>query len=638
MIERPDRAPGWAPRVKRRPLRTLAALVVAIGLLGVAGFIGIPAVSGAARGSAGTPGASGLRADSGTTTLSASLTGTLQPTAVLSLPTTIVAETLTAEHQDPTATSTSSGAGPIPGTAPSGTRHYSATLGRDGINGADSACFQPVVGENGSPLACLPPDVTMSASAQYVVQESNTAGEIWTTAGTEVKFFTLTNFYTAPSGAGCYLSDPQVYFDNGSGHWFSSILSVTGCGGSVASSSIYLAVSVTSNPTGQWYEYVIPNSITGDLSDQPFMGVNNNVVVISTNEFPYPALVGNFYTGAFFWVLNKIQLEQNGCTLPVTECTNPVSYNGYGPYAAMVSIHPAHSYGDAPVEYMASANAFANGSSGTSTLNFVAVTGAPGTISGTTVTQTDLTIRPTTGPPPGIEPGTTSGYGGYTVNTDDSRIQTGVYQNGVSWWGANDGCVVANALHDCLRLLEVTTSSGYTVAQDFDYTTSTSKTVQDDYYPGITLTPSGNLAVTFAYSNPTTYPSMAIAARTTGDKANTLEPATTVAVGKDNEQGGRYGDFCDGSPSYSNPAEVWLACEYILNYPNYVWNTHIEALAFSNARTAALPANAASPTGARTTLPTLWASWPIWVGSVSLIAAGWTTAAVIHRRRKSRVP
>jgi hypothetical protein len=575
---------SFAPRLTRRePLRpfgTLAAVAVAIVMLGVLGLVFSSPTTGAARVSTGLIGGPSFRTDS-TTTLTPSVTSTLTPTAVLSLPSVAATETLGTEHEDPAAPVTGTSTGPVAGSAPSGSKLYSATSGFDGINGADSACFQPAYGEQSSPLACLPPDVSASASSQYVVEENNAAGEIWTTAGNEVKFFTLTNFYTAPSGAGCYLSDPQIYYDNPTGHWFSSILSVTGCGGGTAESTVYLAVSVTSDPTGSWYEYVIPNSIAGDLSDQPFMGVNNNVVVISTNEFPYPALVGNFYTGAFFWVLNKAELEQNGCTLPVTLCANPVAYDGYGPYSAMASIHPAHSYGNAPVEYMASANAYSYQQGGTSTLAFVAVTGAPGTIAGTTATETDLAIRPTTGPPPGTEPGTTSGYGGYTVNTDDSRIQTGVYQNGVTWWGANDGCTVAGVLHDCLRLIEVTTSSGYVVAQDFDYTTSTAKTVQDDYYPGLTLTPSGNLAVSFAYSSASVFPSMAITAQATIDKANTLEPATTVAVGHDNEQGGRYGDYCDASPSYSSAYTVWLACEYILNYSTYVWNTHIEKATFS---------------------------------------------------------
>ena len=51
-----------------------------------------------------------------------------------------------------------------------------------------------------------------------------------------------------------------------------------------------------------------------------------------------------------------------------------------------------------------------------------------------------------------------------------------------------------------------------------------------------------------------------------------------VAVGTDTEQGGRYGDFCDASPSYGNPSELWFACEYIINYNDYVWNTRVQQM------------------------------------------------------------
>jgi hypothetical protein len=414
----------------------------------------------------------------------------------------------------------------------------------------------------------------MSASANYVVEENNAEGQIWTTAGVFVNNFSLTNFYKAPSGAGCYLTDPQIYFDNETQRWFSSILSVT-CGAlnnqsPNAASQIYLGVSQTNNPNGSWFEYVIPNPLTANLSDQPFLGLSSHVVVLSTNQFPDQALAVSAYTGAYFWVLNKTALERHGCIHPGGLLCS-VTYQTYGPYPNMASIHPAHSYDEAAAEYMASAGAYTGAKNGTTTLSFFAVDGTP---PHATVSMTNLTILRTTGPPPGVEPSRNN-----TVNTDDSRISTGVYQHGISWWGATDGCTLAGSStpHACLRLIEVTTLHGYVVQRDFDYNTGHG---QDDYYPGLTLDPKGDLAVTYAYSSATVYPSMAITARLVGS-AGGLESPTTVAVGMDTEQGGRYGDFCDASPSYDNPQVAWLACEYILNYGTYTWNTHINALKFN---------------------------------------------------------
>lgn len=458
--------------------------------------------------------------------------------------------------------------GPAQATLPTSTHTYRIGPGWQGISGLNSSCLQPTYGTNNSPLACLPPDVTASANPRYVMGEVNTAAEIWKTDGTFVSFFTLTNFFTAPSGAGCYLTDPQVLFDNQTQRWFTSVLSVT-CGPTGTqhpnvASQIYLGVSQTSNPAGKWFEYVVPNPLTFNLSDQPLLGANDHSLVISANQFPDSALAINTYTGAYFWVLDKAALEQTGCTRPAGLLCS-VSYQTWGPYSSMASLHPAHSYGSAPVEYLAGANAYSAGQNGTTTLNFVAVNG---TAPHAAATLTNLTIRSTTGPPKANQPNSPG-----SLNTDDSRIQTGVYQNGVSWWGATDGCTVAgqSGLHDCLRLIDVTTTgAAYSVARDFDYNAGGG---QDDYYPGITLNPSAVLALTYAFSSPTAYPSMAVTILKT---TTAVQRPTTVVAGTDTEQGGRYGDYCDASPSYKNPAVVWLACEYIQNYSAYVWNTHIQ--------------------------------------------------------------
>jgi hypothetical protein len=219
---------------------------------------------------------------------------------------------------------------------------------------------------------------------------------------------------------------------------------------------------------------------------------------------------------------------------------------------------------------MASVYPLSHGETGVSTLSFFAVNGAPPSA---TVTRTDLAIRPMNGPPLGDQPGMPQ-----SLETNDARISTGVYQAGITWWGANDGCTVAGSsqLRSCIRLFEIRTGSGTTsIVQDFDFNGGTG---EDDYFPGITLDAAGDLAVTYAFSSASAYPSMAVSLRLASQLTAGLQSPTVVAAGKDDEKGGRYGDFCDASPSYANGHQVWLACEYILSYSNYVWNTHVQKL------------------------------------------------------------
>jgi len=558
-------------------LRTLdfsGSLVVSVNLMTAIGngvvLYGFGVFDGTAA--ASVPRSNGLVLHASAVSLPSSLLGSVPVTAVITPPETVgPANPGTASQASPHGKNP--GSGPNTATLPSGKKQYQTGLGLEGINGTESACFQPVFGTNNSPFGCLPPDVTMSASSQFVMEEVNTAGKIWTTSGQVVKFFTLTDFFTVPSGAGCFLTDPQVYFDNGTQRWFTSILSVT-CGAlntqqPDVSSQIYLGVSQTSDPSGSWFEYVIPNPLPLNLADQPFLGVNDHVVVISTNQFLYSAFVVDGFTGAYFWVLDKLALEQVGCTNPAGLFCS-VTFQTFGPFGNMASIHPAHSYGPSPTEYMAGVFPPSHGESGVDTLNFFAVDGTPPQA---TVSITNLTIRPMAGPPFGDQPGMPQ-----SLETNDGRITTGVYQDDVTWWGANAGCTVpgGSSLRSCIRLIEVTTTSGtYAVAQDFDFSSGKD---EDVYFPGITLDPAGDLTLTYAFSSLTTDPSMAVTLKLASQTKGVLEPPTVVVAGKDTEQGGRYGDYCDASPSYSDPREVWLACEYIANFNDFIWNTHVQQL------------------------------------------------------------
>ena len=236
-------------------LRTLdfsGSLVVSVLLITAIGNGDVLYGFGVFDGAAASVSSNDLVLHASAVSLPSSLLGSVPVTAVITPPETVgPANPGTASQASPHGKNP--GSGPNTATLPSGKKQYQTGLGLEGINGAESACFQPVFGTNNSPFGCLPPDVTMSASSQFVMEEVNTAGKIWTTSGQVVKFFTLTNFFTVPSGAGCFLTDPQVYFDNGTQRWFTSILSVT-CGAlntqqPDVSSQIYLGVSQTSDPS-----------------------------------------------------------------------------------------------------------------------------------------------------------------------------------------------------------------------------------------------------------------------------------------------------------------------------------------------------------------------------------------------------
>jgi hypothetical protein len=115
---------------------------------------------------------------------------------------------------------------------------------------------------------CAPPDEAIASSKSFVVQLINTSIAIYSPTGHLQTGFpkNLESFFGVPnpSPAGCdshgpFLSDPRAAYDPNSGRFYATIMQIEGPGtpGSActASSTVWFAVSTSSNPTGSWYVY-----------------------------------------------------------------------------------------------------------------------------------------------------------------------------------------------------------------------------------------------------------------------------------------------------------------------------------------------------------------------------------------------
>src|SRR5712691_5154482 len=119
-----------------------------------------------------------------------------------------------------------------------------------------------------------PPDVQVAVSPNYIVEMVNVIWGVWTKQGSLVKASDLPSFWSV---AGDYIGDPKVLYDSQSGRWFASLLDVT-------KASVMVGASASNDPTGSWYTYVLPAS-SGNCPDQPILGVNDDKVVVSANDF-----------------------------------------------------------------------------------------------------------------------------------------------------------------------------------------------------------------------------------------------------------------------------------------------------------------------------------------------------------------
>jgi hypothetical protein len=171
---------------------------------------------------------------------------------------------------------------------------------------SDSATTCPYSG-------CAPPDQGLAASSNYEVQVVNTAIGIWKN-GVAVTGFpkSLQAFFAvpSPSPAGCdsrgpFLTDPRAAYDPNANRFYVTIMQVegglgvgTGC---TPTSTVWFAVSATSNPAGAWHVYsmAINGTSSTAFSNYTQFGFDTQGLYWSFNLFNKAgtALVNNVVIG-----------------------------------------------------------------------------------------------------------------------------------------------------------------------------------------------------------------------------------------------------------------------------------------------------------------------------------------------------
>jgi len=151
----------------------------------------------------------------------------------------------------------------------------------------------------------VPPDTHGDVNGTYCVTAINQNITIQRRNGTMVSSVSLASFWTAVSGGGTAY-DPRVFFDRFTQRWYME----TDLNPEATNSSIMLAISKTSDPTGAWYEFVVNVAEviggTNTWIDYPTMGYNKNWIVLAGN--PFGITGGGAAAGASVFVFNKALL------------------------------------------------------------------------------------------------------------------------------------------------------------------------------------------------------------------------------------------------------------------------------------------------------------------------------------------
>lgn len=180
--------------------------------------------------------------------------------------------------------------------------------GAKGFNGINSTASLALNG-----FDVTPPDMGMgtgtSAQGTAVLQAVNLAVEAFSPSGQALAGPVSLNSFFGLSPA-WFTSDPRVYWDPQTKHWFLTMLSVgPPFGGAGTSSMQFIAVSQTTNALGAYTIFsidtstsVIDNSICPCLGDFDMVGADNSGFYITTNEF---SITGPGFNGTNLYAMSK---------------------------------------------------------------------------------------------------------------------------------------------------------------------------------------------------------------------------------------------------------------------------------------------------------------------------------------------
>ncbi|MCO5266092.1 MAG: PKD domain-containing protein [Lentimicrobium sp.] len=135
---------------------------------------------------------------------------------------------------------------------------------------------EPVVSFNGQTSPYFPPDDNGTAGPDHYMQTVNSTYAIYTKTGTKLAGPTNMNLlFGSVPGANCNDGDPIILYDEMADRWMAAEFSLCG-----SPDRMLVAVSVTNDPTGAWYQYSF--NMTG-MPDYEKFGIWRDGYYMGTN-------------------------------------------------------------------------------------------------------------------------------------------------------------------------------------------------------------------------------------------------------------------------------------------------------------------------------------------------------------------
>ena len=374
---------------------------------------------------------------------------------------------------------------------------------RPGANQQFTSSPAPVTSFNGvmDNGSIIPPDIRGAAGLAKVMQTTNQEFKIYNKTGTLLNTLSMNSFFSAGGGISGSYFDPHVVYDNLRNRFVACVA------GTLSSnfSGVFLAVSQTGDPLGNWYIYAIDGTgNTSDLLDFPLLGYNSDWVVITGNDFTSSGTIGKIF------VMNRDSV-----------------YNGSG---SVVTFVDNNAFSLAPAQTMDSTQAVeylvqdGNGNLGSNGyIQFSTITGTPNApvyTAGITLGINKPWSESNVGAP---QSGSSN-----TLEDGDTRICNAIFINGSMWFSHTVFLPASSPTHDGVDWWQVDPSVPSVI--QFGRIEDVNG-VNFYFYPSINVNNSGDALLGFCQSSSTMFASAAYAFHAVGDPPNTMEDAFLYKAG-----------------------------------------------------------------------------------------------------------
>ncbi len=400
----------------------------------------------------------------------------------------------------------------------------------------------------------IPYDAAIAVGPNHIVVCTNAQIEVYSRTGALLAHYSTdpasgSDFF--PTDAGVSF-DCKAFYDNAAGHF---VLMFDQESNPLAFMNV--AVSVTSDPTGAWYKYHLDWTLDGttktsNWGDFPSLGYSDSAIFIGANQYSF----SNSYKYSKVRVLSKAQLY-SGATATWTDFINLLNADGTSAF----TVKAGRMLSSSLSEYLLNTRP-----GGGSSVTLWRIDNAPVAPSLTRVAT--VSVGTYAVPPNGRQPG------GSSVASGDCRTQDLIMQNGIVYQAFSEKYGTRrNNQGAGIRYLEITTSG--VKNKDISYFTSGI----DQFYPAVTVDPSGNMFMVFSRSSTTQYASMYQTGMLTTETA--IEASSLVKAGAGTVTSGRWGDYSGIANDYTNTGAVWEFCGWAQS--NGAWGTHVAAASFGTA-------------------------------------------------------